>query len=136
METQIEVPGTPVVGTQTTVQTTPVVPAGALVTEPATHNYRAVQVIWMVTTLVTTLIAIRFLLKLFGASLQSGFVAFLYGITDPLVAPFRAIFPNTAQGSTLEVSSLVAIVIYALVGYGIVSVVKLMTTPRGARSVS
>lgn len=87
--------------------------------------------------MITTLIGIRFVLKLLGASLQSGFVTFIYGLTGALVAPFRAIFPaTTGPASTVDVAALVAIVIYALVGWGVVSVVKLITAPRGARSVS
>jgi uncharacterized protein YggT (Ycf19 family) len=109
----------------------------ATVVQPATSNYRAVQVIWLVTSVVTTVIAIRFVLKLLGASTESGFVTFMYGMTDPLVAPFRAIFPAASgSSSTLDVASLVAIVIYALIGWGVVAVVKLVTAPRGARSVS
>jgi uncharacterized protein YggT (Ycf19 family) len=119
-------------GTQTVVETT----GTAAVSEPATHNYRAVQIIWLLTSLVTTLIAIRFVLKLLGASLQSGFVTFMYSLTDVLVGPFRGIFPNAGQGSTVDIASLVAIVIYALIGWGVVSLVRLMTTPRGARSIS
>lgn len=89
------------------------------------------------TSVVTTVIAIRFVLKLLGASTESGFVTFMYGMTDPLVAPFRAIFPAASgSSSTLDVASLVAIVIYALIGWGVVAVVKLVTAPRGARSVS
>jgi uncharacterized protein YggT (Ycf19 family) len=87
--------------------------------------------------LITTLIVIRFVLKLLGASLQSGFVTLIYSLTDALVTPFRAIFPATSgQSSTVDVASLVAIVIYALVGWGLVALVKLITTPKGARSVS
>ena len=87
--------------------------------------------------MISTLIAIRFVLKLLGASLQSGFVTLMYNLTDALVAPFRAIFPATsAASSTVDVAALVAMVIYALVGLGLVSLVKLMTTPKGARSVS
>jgi uncharacterized protein YggT (Ycf19 family) len=105
--------------------------------EPATHNYRAVQIIWFLISLITTLISVRFVLKLLGASTQSGFVTFIYGLTDGLVAPFRAVFPGaSSQSSTVDVASLVAIVVYALVGWGLVSVVKLMTAPRGARSIS
>lgn len=129
MANQNEVPQP---GTQTVVETTGTVASS----EPATHNYRAVQIIWLLTSLVTTLIAIRFVLKLFGASLQSGFVTFMYSLTDLLVGPFRGIFPNTGQGSTVDIASLVAIVIYALIGWGVVSLVRLMTTPRGARSIS
>ncbi len=105
--------------------------------EPATHNYRAVQIIWFVASLITTVVAIRFVLKLLGASLQSGFVTFIYGLTDALVAPFRAIFPAASgHASTVDIAALVAIVVYALVGWGLVSLVKLITAPRGARSVS
>jgi uncharacterized protein YggT (Ycf19 family) len=105
--------------------------------EPATHNYRAVQVIWFLTSVITTLIGIRFVLKVLGASLQSGFVTLIYSLTDGMVAPFRAIFPAASgQGSNLDVASLVAIVVYGLVGLALVSVVKLITAPRGARSIS
>ena len=129
---------TPATGNRTVVETTGA--GGAPTTTqvvPATHNYRAVQIIWFVTSVITTLIAIRFVLKLLGASLQSGFVTFIYNLTDPLVAPFRAIFPAASgQNSTVDVASLVAIVIYALVGWGLVSLVKLITAPKGAREVS
>lgn len=89
------------------------------------------------TSVVTTLVAIRFVLKLLGASSQSGFVTLIYNLTDGPVAPFRAIFPGaSAQGSAVDAASLVAIVVYALVGWGLVSLVKLANAPRGARSVS
>ena len=135
MATEIEVPAN---AHRTVVETFPVGgPQAMTQAEPATHNYRAVQVIWFVTSVISTLIAIRFVLKLLGASLQSGFVTLMYNLTDALVAPFRAIFPATsAASSTVDVAALVAIVIYALVGLGLVSLVKLMTTPKGARSVS
>ena len=130
-----EVPPTPQPARQTVVEAT-AVPAVAVLSEPATHNYRAVQVIWFVTSLVTTLLAIRFVLRLLGASTQSGFVTLIYTLTDGLVAPFRAIFPTAGIGATVDIAALVAIVVYALVGWGLVSLVKLLTAPRGARSVS
>lgn len=135
MATEIQVPPT---GNRTVVETSGVgSPQPMTQVEPATHNYRAVEIIWFLTSLITTLIGIRFVLKLLGASMGSGFVTFIYGLTDAMVAPFRAIFPATSgQSSTLDVASLVAIVVYALVGWGLVSVVKLITAPRGARSIS
>jgi hypothetical protein len=36
----------------------------------------------------------------------------------------------------VDVASLAAIVVYALVGWGLVSLVKLITAPKGAREVS
>ncbi len=135
MADEIQVPAS---GNRTVVETSAVDDPQAMTqVEPATHNYRAVQIIWFLTSLITTLIAIRFVLKLLGASLQSGFVTLIYSLTDALVTPFKAMFPATSgQSSTLDVASLVAIVIYALVGWGLVSLVKLITAPKGARSVS
>jgi uncharacterized protein YggT (Ycf19 family) len=103
-----------------------------VVMEP--YNYRAVQVAWFVIGLIVTLIALRFALKLLGASSQAEFVAFLYGVTAPLVAPFKGIFADTAQGYFIfEPSSLIAIAIYLLIGWGIVTLIKIVTAPRRSR---
>ena len=59
------------------------------------NNYRLIQVIWWVVGFIDTLIAIRFVLKLFGAN-PAPFVRFIYDVTWPLVAPFHGIF-NTSQ---------------------------------------
>jgi uncharacterized protein YggT (Ycf19 family) len=107
-------------------------PVDPVVVEP--YNYRAVQITWFVVAVITTLIAIRFVLKMLGASPQSEFVGFMYGVTAPLVAPFRGIFADTATGfNVFEASSLVAIVIYLLVGWGIVALIRLVTQPRRRR---
>jgi len=63
----------------------------------------------------------------------SGFVTFMYNITQPLIAPFHGIFNTTVQGrSILEPESLVGIAIYSLVGWGIVSLIRMMTGTRRA----
>jgi hypothetical protein len=82
------------------------------------------------------LIAIRFVLKLFGAN-PAPFVRFMYDLTWPLVAPFHGIFNSDQVGrSVLESESLVAMAIYALIGWGIVSLIRLMTTPSSTTTVS
>jgi uncharacterized protein YggT (Ycf19 family) len=103
---------------------------------PPAYNYRAVQIAWFVIGLVSVLVALRFVLKLTGASPQAEFVAFIYGISSPLVAPFRGIFPDSGQGFFVyEPSSLVAVAVYLLLGWGIVTLIKILTSPRGARAV-
>ncbi len=98
------------------------------------YSYRAVQVTWFVIALIATLIALRFALKLLAASPQAEFVGFVYGVTAPLVAPFRGIFADSAQGFfVFEPSSLVALVIYLLIGWGIVALIKILTSPSRAR---
>ena len=112
-------------------------PEGPLYGPPVPgYNYRAVQIAWFVTGLIAVLIAMRFVLKLTAASSQADFVAFIYAVTGPLVAPFRGIFPDSAQGFNIfEPSSLIALAVYILLGWGIVTLVKILTTPRGTRAV-
>jgi uncharacterized protein YggT (Ycf19 family) len=99
------------------------------------YNYRVIQVIWWVVGFIDTLIAIRFLLKLFGAN-PAPFVRFIYDVTWPLVAPFHGIFNTNQVGRTvLEPESLVAIAIYTLIGWGIVSLIRIISRPRTTTTV-
>jgi len=100
------------------------------------YNTRAVQAVWWIVAFIDVLVAIRFVLKLFGANVAAAFVRFMYDVTWPLVAPFHGIFNTTQQGrSILEPESLVAIAIYSLIGWGIVSAIRLMTRPRSSTTV-
>jgi uncharacterized protein YggT (Ycf19 family) len=100
------------------------------------YNDRTVQVVWWIVGLIDTLIAIRFLLKMFGANTASAFVGFMYALTDPLVAPFHGIFNTAAAGrSVFEPESIVAIIIYTLIGWGIVSLIRLMARNRTTTTV-
>lgn len=102
---------------------------------PPGYNYRAVQITWFVIGLIGVLMAMRFFLKLTGASSQAEFVSFVYGVSGPLVAPFRGVFPDSGQGFFVyEPSTLVALAVYLLLGWGIVTLIKIMTTPRGTRA--
>lgn len=121
---------------------TPVTPVAhvepAMVVRPvAAYNYRAVQVVWFLAGLIDVILAIRFLLKLLAASPSSGFVQFMYNISEPLTAPFRGIFGSAATGgSVLEPAPLVGIAIYSLIAWGIVALIRLLTAPKGTRPVA
>jgi uncharacterized protein YggT (Ycf19 family) len=102
--------------------------------EPGSYNFRAVAVVGFVVGIVDILIAARFLGKLLGASSSSAFVNFIYQASSPLVAPFTGIFGNTGSNTnTFETASLVAIVVYAVVGWGIVVLIRIATAPRGTK---
>lgn len=69
------------------------------------------------------LISIWVLLKLLGANPQAGFAQFIYGMTAVFLARFTALFPDPAAGAAvLELSSLVAMLVYALIAWGIVRI--------------
>lgn len=101
-------------------------------TSSADGKSTALNIIWYIVGLVEVLLAFRFVLKLFGANPGSGFVDFIYSVTNVLTAPFDNIFGVTRQESgnvpsVFEPSILVAAAVYLLVGWGIV---KLMNTNR------
>lgn len=81
---------------------------------------------------VEILLAFRFVLKLMGASLSSGFVGFVYGVTGMFILPFEGIFRRGfAQGletaSVIEPSTVVAVIVYAILAWGIVKLVRIFS---------
>ena len=100
-------------------------------TTVAGYDPRVERAIWFVVGVIASLIAIRFFMKLLGASMAADFVRFIYGVTGPLVGPFRGIFADTGAGNNiLEPESLIAIAIYLLIGWALVALVRIMLTPR------
>jgi YggT family protein len=92
---------------------------------------RMIQLIWFLAGLVDVLVALRFVLKLFGASLASPFVTLVYNLTAPLVRPFRDIFPVSGSGAfVFEPAALVALVIYPLIALGAVSLTRILSERR------
>ena len=82
------------------------------------------NIVWYIAGVLLALLAIRFVLKLTGANPESGFVDFIYTLSGVFVTPFAGIFSTpTAEGdivkSVFETSTAVAIIVYALVAWGI-----------------
>ena len=105
--------------------------------EASPYNFRAAAVAGFVIGAIDIVIAGRFLGKLFGASSQSAFVNGIYQISAPLVAPFTGIFGDTgSKTNTFETASLVALVVYAVIGWGLVVLIKIITAPHGTKPAS
>jgi YGGT family len=110
------------------------------VPSPATRRAagveRAKQVIYFIFGIVEVLLAIRFVLLLLGASEASGFVRLIYGLSQPFVLPFQGIFGTPSfDSSVIEWSSLVGIMVYLLVAYGLARVIELIYAPARPDSV-
>lgn len=76
------------------------------------------------------LLAFRLVLKLLGAGVSSYFVDLIYAISGIFIWPFEGIFrrattPGLETASVLEPSTLVAIIVYAIVAWGIVKLVRI-----------
>jgi len=101
---------------------------------------RAYETIYVIFAIIVGAIFIRVLLKVLGANTAVAFTQFMYGVTDPLLAPFRGLLPTFGSGRTiLETSSLFAILIYGLIGIALARLVAIMfmrdvTVAHGSRS--
>jgi hypothetical protein len=136
----------PVAGQASTVQTTTTAAAprdqvvahnyAERVVDPAAEKAAAVdwvsRVIWFLVGLMSILLAIRFVLLLTGANESAGFAQLIYGLTGWMVAPFAGLFgrpltyPGAASTGIVEFESLVAIVVYVLIGWLVTKLAQLM----------
>jgi YGGT family len=95
-------------------------------TQPTQRRYRLVrisQIVYLVAGIIEALIGIRFVLKLIAANPQAGFARFIYGITTLFLIPFTDLTSNPSiAGVVLEISSLIAMLIYALLAWAIVRI--------------
>ena len=89
------------------------------------------DIIWFIIAVIIAVILIRFVLLLFGAQTGVPFVDFWYAMTAPLIAPFAGIFGsldtyNDYTGQRVELESLVAMLIYGVLGYLVVWATRLL----------
>ncbi|HZC04933.1 MAG TPA: YggT family protein [Ktedonobacterales bacterium] len=101
-------------------------------TEDVSPAFRLAQLIYVVFGIGIALIVIRIILKALAANPGAGFTSFLYSVTNPLVAPFQGIFatPQTSAGSVFELSSVIAIIVYALIAWALVRLIEIMGRRR------
>ncbi|HSK46964.1 MAG TPA: YggT family protein [Coriobacteriia bacterium] len=94
------------------------------------------RVVWFVFGAIEILLAVRFLLTLLGANAEAGFVKFIYAASDVFMAPFNAIFStDRVAGATFEWSALVAIAVYALIAWGLVALIGVVSPRQHAQTV-
>jgi YggT family protein len=100
--------------------------------DPVRPYATAVRLIDWLTSALLALLAIRFALSALGANQGNAFASFIYNLSYPFVAPFFGLFGYTMQYGVarFELETLVAIAVYALVGYGLA---RLVAATRGSR---
>ena len=107
---------------------------------PAERSWGALvrwqQVVWLVAAVLTGLIAIRFVLVAMGANMALGFGQLLFGITQPFDLPFLMLFGDQnkaqAKGASLELGSIIAIIVYLLLAWTVNRILSLIMAPRVA----
>lgn len=92
------------------------------------------RIVYYVVGVIVVLLALRIVLLLLAANQGSGFVDFIYALSGLFAVPFYGIFnyqPSYGQ-SVFEISSVVAIIVYSLVAFGIA---KLFTLTKSDETV-
>jgi len=99
-------------------------------------TFKATQLVWLFFGILEGLIALRIGLKLIAANPQSPIVALIYGFTDLFLFPFTGMTATpSAGGMELELSSMFAMLIYALIAWAIESHLgDLLSPARHGRS--
>lgn len=98
----------------------------------ATSYQTAGYFIYFIFGVLEVLLAFRFIFKLLGASTVSGFVDFIYNLSAVFTTPFAGIFnTSVASGvetvSVFEPATLVALIVYALLAWGIVALIRVLS---------
>jgi hypothetical protein len=101
--------------------------------EQRIFTFKATQLIWLFLGILEALIMLRIGLKLIGANPASPIVALIYGVTYLFLFPFEGMVVTPSAGSmVLELSSLFAMLIYALIAWAVERTVWLLFyRPRG-----
>ena len=101
--------------------------------EPAKGGsiWTATRVIALVFTVLEVLLLVRFTLKLLGANAEQPLASAIYGITEPLVGPFRGIFAQPAGTPVVEIATILSVIFFVLLAALIVAIVRAVTGKRG-----
>ena len=96
-------------------------------------TFKATQLVWLLFGILEALIALRIGLKLIGANPASPIAVFIYGFTSLFLFPFTGLMGTPAEGGmVLEISSVIAMVVYALIAWALERIIWLIFyRPRG-----
>jgi YggT family protein len=97
------------------------------VVERANSGRRAMDFIYLVFGVIIGLMLIRMVLKLLGANTTAAFTQWIYNVTDFFLAPFHNVLPAIGNNhSLLEMSVVVAILVYALLAWVLARVIQII----------
>ena len=98
---------------------------------------KLVRLIWVATGILEFAILLRMLLMLIAANSNNAFTQLVYGFTDLFLWPFAGLIgsPSAGNGMVLEVSSFIALLVYAVLAWGLVQLIQIFATSSKSRSV-
>jgi uncharacterized protein YggT (Ycf19 family) len=98
--------------------------------------YYARRILSLIFGILVVLIGLRILLLLLVANAGNPIVDFVYGVTEPFVAPFRGIFAidqvTPGNGSVLDVAAVVALIGWLLIYLLLMAILRLGDRDRAS----
>lgn len=98
----------------------------------ATHSQTKEYLIYYFLGALEILLAFRLILKVAGANTNSAFVRLIYFLSGIFVMPFQGIFRSAYSSSTtntsiFEPATLTALIVYAVLAWGIVKLIRIFS---------
>ena len=88
---------------------------------------KSARTVWIISGIIEALLGFRILLKLVAANPSSPFTQLIYGMTSPLVYPFRNLVANPSIGNgVLEFTSIIAILVYVFLTWVLIELALLL----------
>jgi uncharacterized membrane protein len=99
--------------------------------------FQVTRILMTILGILEVLLGLRFALKLIAADPNSGFAAFMYGVTGLFVAPFTGLVATWSSGGMiLEVTTLIAMAVYALFFWVVLRIIPIVLDRPSARTVT
>ena len=96
--------------------------------------YRTTRIVWYIFGAIEAILALRVILRILAANQGAAFTDLVYGISGIFIAPFRFVFGTPAAGgSALELNTILAMIVYYLIAWGIVKFIVMqrpVSTPE------
>lgn len=99
------------------------------------NNLKLRKIVYYILGVFEALFAFRLIFKLLGANPGSAFVSFIYTVSGAFIAPFNGIFRAAVNEgietkSVLEPTTIIAMIVYALIAYGVARLIEIYGTPK------
>jgi uncharacterized membrane protein len=100
-------------------------------------QFQLTRILMTVLGVLEILLALRFVLHLIAANAASGFSQLIYGLSGLFVAPFTGLVGTpTSGGTTVEMTTLIAMAVYALLFWIIMRIIPIVVDRPSARTIS
>ena len=94
-------------------------------------SYQLTAFLWLLIGALEALLALRVILKLMAANPGNTFAGIVYAISDLFVWPFVGLTATpAAAGIVLEIHTIIAMIVYALLAWLLISLVKVLLFRR------